>query len=154
MKAAELTAHPEFSLMKQSDVVNFYHLQMPRWLFSDAKYRSLSLEAKVAYTFLLNRFQLSKMNGWINPDGEVFIIFTREALAEEMQISYRKAISCFKELTAASLIWERRLGRGNANQIYLAEITVPETPSKTCESGTSKPTESAPLDLPKPHPSN
>jgi len=59
--------------MKQSDVVSFFHLQMPRWLFCDPKYNHLSLEAKVAYTFLLNRFELSKMNGWVNCEGEVFI---------------------------------------------------------------------------------
>ena len=60
----------------------------------------------MADTFLLNRFQLSKMNGWVNVEGEVFIILPREKLAEEMEISYRKAISCFKELLAANLIWE------------------------------------------------
>jgi hypothetical protein len=95
---------------------------MPRWLFSDARYKSLSLEAKVSYTFLLNRFQLSKLNGWINGDGEVFIIYTRGSLAEELQISYRKVIAAMKELTAARLIYERRCGRGDANQIYLAKV--------------------------------
>lgn len=122
MKAAPMTARPNFPLMTQADIVSFYHLQMPRWLFSHPKYKTLSLEAKVAYTFLLNRFQLSRLNGWINADGEVFVIFTRESLAEEMQISYRKAIECFKELAEADLIWEQRLGRGYANQIYLALV--------------------------------
>lgn len=122
MKAADLNTHPDFRLMRQSDIVSFYHLQMPRWLFSDSRYKHLSLEAKVAYTFLLNRFQLSRLNGWINPQGEVFIIFTREELAGEMQVSYRKAIAVFKELAACELIWERRCGRGDANQIYLAAV--------------------------------
>lgn len=126
MKAAPLDSRPSFKLMKQNDVVNFFHLQMPRWLFSHQKYKSLSLEAKVCYTFLLNRFQLSRLNGWVNLDGEVFIIFTREALAEEMQISYKKAISCFRELVAVGLIWEKRVGRGDANQIYLALVEMPE----------------------------
>ena len=122
MKAAPLENRPNFPLMTQADIVSFYHLQMPRWLFSHEKYKSLSLEAKVAYTFLLNRFQLSRLNGWINDQSEVFIIFPREALAGEMQVSYRKAIECFKELVAAGLIWERRMGRGIANQIYLAVV--------------------------------
>ena len=122
MKAAPMTTRPDFPLMTQADIVSFFHLQMPRWLFSHKKYRSLSLEAKVAYTFLLNRFQLSRLNGWINSAGEVFVVFPRESLAEEMQISYRKAIECFKELAAVDLIWERRLGRGSANQIYLALV--------------------------------
>ena len=90
----------------------YYHLQMPRWLFADGRYKPLALESKVAYTFLLNRFQLSRMNGWINDVGEVFIIFTRQELADEMQISFRKAIECFQELVSAKLIWERRMGRG------------------------------------------
>lgn len=125
MKAAKSDTRPNFRLMKQTDIVSFFHLQMPRWLFSHASYKSLSLETKVAYTFLLNRFQLSRLNGWVNNDGEVFVIFTRESLAEEMQITYKKAISSFKELVAAKLIWEKRVGRGNANQIYLALVELP-----------------------------
>lgn len=127
MKAAPLTNKPSFPLMKQGDIQNIYHLQMPRWLFTDARYMGLSLEAKVAYTFLLNRFQLSRLNGWINADGEVFIIYTRRSLAGEMQVSYHKIIASMKELSSAGLIWERRCGRGDANQIYLALVEHGET---------------------------
>jgi hypothetical protein len=121
MKATPFT-HPGFALMKQTDIQSFFHMQMPRWLFFDSRYNAMSLEAKVAYTFLLNRFQLSKLNGWVNPDGEVFIIYTRNSLSGEMQISYRKVISAMKELSLAKLIYERRCGRGDANQIYLAKV--------------------------------
>ena len=122
MKPATLPQRPTFALMKLTDVISFYHLQMPRWLFCDSKYKEFSLEAKVAYTFLLNRFQLSRMNGWVNDAGEVYIVFTREDLAREMVVSYRKAIESFQELAQAALIWERRLGRGYPNQIYLAAV--------------------------------
>ena len=81
MKAAPMTARPSFPLMKQGDIQNIYHLQMPRWLFTDPRYMGLALESKVAYTFLLNRFQLSRLNGWVNEDGAVFIIYTRRSLA-------------------------------------------------------------------------
>ncbi len=47
---------------------------MPRWPFSDPRYADMSLDAKVTYTFLLNRFQLSRRNGWVNDFGEVFVI--------------------------------------------------------------------------------
>lgn len=122
MKAAPMTKKPSFPLMKQGDIQNIYHLQMPRWLFTDSRYMELSLVAKVAYTFLLNRFQLSRLNGWINDDGEVFIVYTRRSLAAEMQVSYHKIIEAMKELSASGLIWERRCGRGDANQIYLALV--------------------------------
>lgn len=122
MKAAEFNDKPPCSLMKLNDTIAFFHMQMPRWLFCDSRYKTLSLEAKVAYTFLLNRFQLSRMNGWVNADSEVFVVFTREALANEMGVSTRKAIQCFQELSDAGLIWERRLGRGYPNQIYLVSV--------------------------------
>ena len=127
MKAAPMTKKPSFPLMKQGDIQSIYHLQMPRWLFTDTRYMGLSLESKVAYTFLLNRFQLSRLNGWINDDGEVFIIYTRRSLASEMQVSYHKIIESMKELSATGLIWERRCGRGDANQIYLALVEHRET---------------------------
>jgi len=117
-----MTQKPSFPLMKQGDIQSIYHLQMPRWLFTDPKYMALALETKVAYTFLLNRFQLSRLNSWVNEDGAVFIIYTRRSLAEEMQVSYRKIIEAMKELSAAGLIWEKRCGRGDANQIYLALV--------------------------------
>lgn len=47
MKAAPITKKPSFPLMKQGDIQNIYHLQMPRWLFTDPRYIGLSLEAKV-----------------------------------------------------------------------------------------------------------
>ena len=46
MKAAPLTTRPNFPLMTQSDIVSFFHLQMPRWLFSHSRYKSLSLDRK------------------------------------------------------------------------------------------------------------
>lgn len=121
-----------FPLMKRAEIVSFYHLQMPRWLFADPNYKQLSLHAKVAYTFLLNRYQLSQRNGWVNEDDEVYVIFTRAELADEMQISYKKAIACFAELQDAKLIWEVRRGRGLPNHIYLAQVAQEAPQRDTC----------------------
>ena len=77
MRAAKMTERPSFQLMVQTDVQSIYHMQMPRWLFSDPRYCEMSLDAKVTYTFLLNRFQLSRRNGWVNERGEVFVLVHR-----------------------------------------------------------------------------
>ena len=87
MRAAAMKERPSFTLMKQTDVQSIYHMQIPRWLFSDPRYAGMSLDAKVAYTFLLNRFQLSRRNGWVNDFGEVFVIFPRKELARELRVS-------------------------------------------------------------------
>ena len=107
-------------------------MQMPRWLFSDPRYAGMNLEAKVTYTFLLNRFQLSRRNGWVNDLGEVFVVFPRKELARELRICEQKVTAAFRTLKELDLIWEKRCGRGDANQIYLATVTPQDDPEYTC----------------------
>lgn len=132
MKAAKMKDRPDFPLMRQTDIQQIYHMQMPRWLFSDLRYADMSLEAKVTYTFLLNRFQLSRRNGWVNEQGEVFIIFPRKELAKELRICEQRVTAAFRTLTEKKLIWEKRCGRGDANQIYLATVEPEDDPMYTC----------------------
>ena len=142
MKAAKLTEHPSFRLLRQTDVQNVWHMQMPRWLFSDPRYADMSLDAKVTYTFLLNRFQLSRRNGWVNDAGEVFVIFPRKALAKELRICEQRVTAAFRKLAELQLIWEKRCGRGDANQIYLASVTPIDDPSYECAPFSSREYES------------
>lgn len=152
MRAAQLKNRPDFPLMRQTDVQHIYHMQMPRWLFSDPRYAEMSLDAKVAYTFLLNRFQLSRRNGWVNDRGEVFIIFPRKELAKELRICEQRVTAAFRKLVELKLIWEKRCGRGDANQIYLASVEPKDDPDYTSapflpgEGSDSRTAESAGLD--------
>lgn len=95
MTAAEIKEHPTFTLMKQTDVQSIYHMQMPRWL---SRHADMSLDAKVACAFLLNRSQFSRRNGWVNNHGEVFVIFPRKELARGLRI-------CEQRVTAAFPSW-------------------------------------------------
>ena len=132
MRAAKMKERPSFQLMCQTDVQSIYHMQMPRWLFSDPRYADMSLDAKVTYTFLLNRFQLSRRNGWVNEHGEVFVIFPRKALAAELRICEQRVTAAFRRLAELRLIWEKRCGRGDANQIYLATVVPMEDNGYEC----------------------
>jgi len=132
MKAAQMKERPRFLLMKQTDVQSIHYMQMPRWLFSDPRYADLSLDAKVAYTFLLNRFQLSRRKGWVNEHGEVFVIFPRQALAKELRICEQRVTAAFRHLAERELLWEKRCGRGDANQIYLACVQPRDDPDYEC----------------------
>ena len=81
---------------------------------------------------ILNRFQLSRKNGWVNDQGEVFVIFPRKALAKELRICEQRVTAAFKKLVELKLVWEKRCGRGDANQIYLARVTPIEDPDYSC----------------------
>ena len=156
MKAAKMETRPCFSLMKQTDIQSVYHMQMPRWLFSDPRYFEMSLDAKVAYTFLLNRFQLSRMNGWVNEFGEVFVVFPRKEMAKELRVGEKRVTAAFRELAERGLIWEKRCGLCAANQIYLALVQPEDDPEYECapfmRGGNSG--GSGPVDPALPEPSN
>ena len=47
MRAAKMKERPSFQLMVQTDVQSIYHMEMPRWLFSDPRYCEMRLDAKV-----------------------------------------------------------------------------------------------------------
>ena len=132
MRAAAMKERPSFPLMRQTDVQNIYHMQMPRWLFSDPRYADMSLDVKVAHIFLLNRFQLSRRNGWTNNRGEVFVIFPRKELARELRICEKRVTAAFRKLAERNLIWEKRCSRGYANQIYLALVQPINDQGYTC----------------------
>ena len=58
----------------QAEQFSFYRI--PKVLFTDERFRSISAEAKVLYGILLDRMSLSRKNGWLDDDDRVYIIFT------------------------------------------------------------------------------
>ena len=156
-----------------SDVLNEEYLRFPLGLLAEPKYGDMSLEAKMIYSLLLNRLTLSQRNGWINANGEVYLIYTREEAAETLNLSYKKTIAAFKELIANGLLLEQRQGRGYPNLLFVLKMVVtdenaeefsedfdikndekePENPDKQqiCQNGTSRHAKTAHQELPKQH---
>ena len=110
------------NVYKINDILNCDFLKIPKTMFVSSACRRLSSDAKLAYALLYDRLSLSKMNGWINDRDEVYLIYTREEISEDLGITYKKAISAFKELLAAGLIAEQRCGRGAPNKIYIVKL--------------------------------
>lgn len=111
-----------------SDIVKEEYMKMPRFLRNNPRYIDLNSADREAYMLLRERFNLSKLNGWINDKGEIYVIYSREEMAADLRISYKKAIEIFKKLTDVELIKEERCGRGKPNRIYIArpDVTVEE----------------------------
>ncbi len=65
----------KLKLYKINETLEHTYYQMPQELFDNMKYKSLSIEAKVIYSFLLNRMNLSKINRWVNEKGEIYFIY-------------------------------------------------------------------------------
>ena len=117
-------------LYKINDIINCEFLKIPKTMFANEEYRKLSSDAKLTYALLYDRLSLSKLNGWINENDEVYLIYTREEIAEDLGITYKKAISAFKELLGAGLISEQRCGRGMPNKIFIVKLELTEKQAK------------------------
>jgi DNA-binding transcriptional ArsR family regulator len=98
----------------------FYKL--PKQLFSNTYYRDLKLQAKILYSILRDRMELSKENNWINKRNEVFLVFTRESIGELLGLSKPTVVEAFKQLRKKGLIFEERQGSDRPNKIFIGRI--------------------------------
>ncbi len=110
------------NLYKINETLQHSYYQMPQELFCNEKYKKLSIEAKVIYSFLLNRMNLSRMNKWINDKGEIYLIYTRKEIQSKLNLSDKPVTRAFKELREANLIKEEKQGFGKPNLIYIGKI--------------------------------
>ena len=96
--------------------------QLPKFLFKDNEFKKMSLKAKLAYSFFMNRLKLSVKNKWIDNENNVFIVFTNAELAKELNCSVVTAIKTIKELKNKKLIKTKRQGQGKPNLIFLCKV--------------------------------
>lgn len=100
-------------------------------LFTNKIYKDiLSSDSRIAYSVLLNRVSLSIKNNWTDDNGNVYIIYTREELAEYMNVGYKVVLRAFKELTKSNLINEKRQGMGRPNLIYVYKPKISDMPKR------------------------
>lgn len=94
----------------------------PKEFFTE--YKTLSTDAKVLYTFMLDRHQLSIQNNWKDKDGNTYIIFTINSIKEIMGCGKTKAIQLLNQLRdpAIGLIKTVRRGLNKPNLIYVKNI--------------------------------
>lgn len=113
----------DIEYFKINETLSYQFYQMPKELFKNPLYmEKLSLESKVTYTLLLERLRLSRINKWFNENGEIYLIYTRLELINELKISKVTASKIFKELSECNLIKEERLGQGKPNKIYIGKL--------------------------------
>ena len=88
----------------------FDFIRIPKELFRNPYYTSLSPEGKLLYGFLLDRASLSWASGekWRTPDGDPFVIFTIEEICQRLCCGKGKAITLLKKLEDSKLIQRSR----------------------------------------------
>lgn len=102
----------------EAEQFSFYRI--PKVLFTEERFRSVSAEAKVLYGLLFDRMSLSCKNGWLDKEGRVYIIFTIEEVMTALGCADQKAGKLLHELESkCRLIERKRQGLGKPNLIYV-----------------------------------
>jgi hypothetical protein len=99
---------------------------MPKFLFTE-EFNGLSNDAIVLYSLLRDRHDLSVKNHWVNEEGEVYIIFSRDEMEKMLRLSDKPVNKAVKDLKKHNLLEEQRQGQGKPNLIYLLTVGTPET---------------------------
>ena len=118
----------------QSEQFSFYRI--PKVLFTDERYRRISIEAKILYSLMLDRMSLSRENNWTDDENRVYIIYSVEDIMAALGCGNKKVSLVLNELEAGcGLIERKRRGFGLTNLIYVKNFVdqdnTPEPGPKT-----------------------
>ena len=118
--------------MKNSMILDYFYGQagelfsffrIPKALFQEQRFQSLSTDAKTLYGILLDRMSLSAKNGWLDEQNRVFIIFTIEDVKRSLCCADNKATKLLRELEEFGLIERKRRGLGRPSLVYVKNFS-------------------------------
>ena len=137
-----------FDYFYEEEAEKFSFYRIPKILFTNLRFKELSMEGKVLYGLFLDRVSLSRDNGWIDENKRVYIIFTVEAIKESLGCSEKSAIKYLAEIQEFGLIERKRQGFGKPALIYVKNFldsqNVQEEP---CNNYSSSPVKNTVTDL-------
>ena len=111
----------KFKKISASEFETSRFYQLPKFLFEDGHFSKMTTDAKVMYALLKDRFELSKINNWIDEENNIYLLYTNKQLCSILQYGEPKIIKLKKELEKFNLIINERQGLNRPNKIYLLE---------------------------------
>lgn len=130
-----------------NDVSANLFYQMPKFLFQGELKNKLSNDAKVLYSLLKDRHELSIKNNWVNEKNEVYLIMTRDEMCSLLGISIKPVIKAVNQLKEIGLMQEIRQGLNKPNLLFLLNYS--EVKSWTCQNDNSGTVKTTTQDLSK-----
>ena len=104
----------------EAEQYTFYRL--PKVLFTDNRYKTLSDGAKILYGLMLDRMGLSIKNGWLDEENRVYIFFTLEDSQEYMNCGHNKGVKLMAELDTIGLVERVKQGQGKPARAYVKKF--------------------------------
>jgi len=115
----EYSTIPQERFYKKREEVTFRFYQVPKALFKNPIYKGLSMGAKLMYSILRDRLDVSIKNEWEDEKGYIYLVFSLKELLNLLEIDEKTVIKYKKALVKYKLIFDKRVGQGNPNRIYV-----------------------------------
>ena len=106
--------------IEQTEQLTFFKL--PKSLIKNKQFKSLSNDAKLLYTLMLDRTYLSAKNGWYDNENRVYIYYTMHEIMEDLNCSNPTCTKILSELDSkkgVGLIERKKQGQGKPDKIYV-----------------------------------
>ena len=104
----------------------FAFYRVPRLLIKDERFKGLSSDAKILYGLMLDRMSLSMKNGWLDEEKRAYIIYTVDAIMDDLGCAKATCVKIMKELDSEKgigLIEKKRRGLGKPDIIYVKNFS-------------------------------
>ena len=88
----------DFQFISANETYRNLYYQLPKVLFTSEFYKTMSNDSKIAYAMLQDRCEYSIQNNWIDQDGHIYFIFTRNELMDILGCKENKIAKIKKEL--------------------------------------------------------
>lgn len=124
----------------QNECSNMF-FKVPKELFTDKKYSQISFEAKILYSMMLDKADLSRKNGWCDENGRFYIYFSQNSAEVLTGYSHNKVLKLYSMLDdkkGIGLITRKKQGLGKPDIIFInnaEDISFEETEEKTSDKG-------------------
>ena len=97
----------------------------------EEEFNNMSLGAKVIYSIMMDRNELSIKNNLIDDSGKVYIFMTINDIRDKISCSRQTAHNILKELEVKNLIYKVRQGLCKPNKIYVQKIDINKSKNHT-----------------------
>lgn len=84
--------------MSNFDYMPVECLFIPKVLFREERYRSLSTTAKVLYSLLLGRLDYAALNGWIDDKRNVYVLYPKSEMKNDLNCTRYRVDEAVAEL--------------------------------------------------------
>lgn len=118
---AEQNTNLKYDYYSLEDAKKFSFYRIPQVLFEN-DFQSISTNAKLLFSILLDRLQLSFNHHWKDNENHTYIQMTVEEVSELFGCCEKTSRKLFAELVKAKLIYREKQGLGKPTAIYIMDF--------------------------------